>query len=380
LGLGLGVALALGVGCGRARYDATADGGSQTSEGAIEPLIVADALAAAPFAIAPALDGTGVVVAFAEFPAGASTPELVLVRADAEGAITGRVVIESLARTLDMVTLQTAADGYRLFYQPEGQSVVELRGLDAAGELAYSDSLADRREFFATATETGYAAAFRRTVGSFSQVHVELLDSDGRPNGASVQIEAFAEEQDRPVIGYSGGQLGVAWRDNRSGSRRARFAIADASGAVVVPSAEVMAATGGPRTVLADGADGFVFIASLAADGTVIARLDSAGAALWPTPVELPLNLRESQDLGFGRSGDTIALAWQNDVDLPLTQIDFQTLSIGGGALTGSQARLSEPEMACAEPALAAVGDRFAVVFYAEGADRRGPYLRWSDR
>jgi len=94
LGLGLGVALALGVGCGRARYDATADGGSQTSEGAIEPLIVADALAAAPFAIAPALDGTGVVVAFAEFPAGASTPELVLVRADAEGAITGRVVIE----------------------------------------------------------------------------------------------------------------------------------------------------------------------------------------------------------------------------------------------------------------------------------------------
>jgi len=378
-GLGLGVALALVIGCGRAHYDGRADASSQVPSDVVTPLVVADALAAAPFAIAPALEGTGVVVAFAEFAPGSSVPELVLVWVDGEGMTTGRVAVEPLERILDMVALETAADGYRLFYQPEGQSVVELRGLDAAGAVAYSESLPDRREFFVTATDTGYAAAFRRTVGSFPQVHVELLDGAGRPTGAPVPLEALAEEQDRPVLGFSAGQLGVAWRDNRTGSRRARFAITDASGVLVVPSAEIIAATGGPRTVLADGAGGFVFIASLS-DGTAITRLDADGAALWPAPVELPLNLRESQDLGFGRSGDTIALAWQNDVDLSLTQIDFTTLSISGGALAGSQVRLSEPDMACAEPALSAVGDRFAVVFYAEGADRRGPHLRWSDR
>ena len=365
------------VACGRLDYAdvEVADGGEVADEPVA--LVPAGTLANAPYAIAPRVDGPGVVVAYAEFPLGSTTANLVMVKTAADGAVYGApVIITGLDLQLDFLYLFAEAGGYRLFHVPLGTSDLVITAIDADGRVLSTASLNGRRHLYVTAIDGGYALSFKQG-NAPTQVYFELLDQSGVPVGVPIALESTAENQDYALVAQSGDGFGVLWRDQRSGSRRVRFMTADSTPAVVGTSAEPFPVAGVQRPValVDDGAGGF--IAAVDNDhGVLVRRLDGAGAPVWSETVSLPPNRRDSPDLSLQRVGDRLGIAWQGDNET-LTQIYFTTMAVADGSV-GSIQELSAGQSRAGDPKLTYVDERFVTVFHEDDGERAGPFLRWS--
>lgn len=360
--------LGLLVACGRFDYERI--------EAAV-PLASEGILARGPFGIAPRIDGPGVVVAYAEFPVGVSTGNLVLARAVQDGAAEGEpVIVATLDLTIERLFLFAEADGYRLFHVPYDTGDVVVTGVDASGMVRDTEVLTGRRHFHVAPVSAGYMASFKRG-GAPTQAHVELMDGAGVPMGEPTPIEATAENQDYPITAQSGDQYGLLFRDQRNGGRRVRFVTVDANLAVIGASAEILPAEGTqrPLALLEDGEGGF--IAGVDHDGApTFLRLDSAGATIWSEPAGLPPNRRDSPDLSLRRVDDVLGIAWQGDNET-LPRIYFTTMSVSNGAV-GVIEQLSADDTRAREPATTYVDGRFATVYESALDGYTGPFLRWS--